>query len=127
MRGAVHVVKCEVFHTCPAKNIAHGPCHEPAGRVSAHDRPQAGAAIRGDDRHFLDVGERRPNMAIDQFERHARQENPVEKSLQDRRVAEVPNRENEPQRVRRMQSVHIGLHRRLIGVLVVITAALFCC
>ena len=46
-----------------------------------------------------------------QLEGDARQEDAVEEALQDRRIAEIPDREDEHQRLRRLQPLDIGLDR----------------
>ncbi len=58
-------------------------------------RPASAAAIGGHGRDLADIVQRSAGLAVDQLERHARQEDPVEKALEDRRIAEVPDRMND--------------------------------
>src|SRR5665213_1679647 len=118
---AVHVVEGEILRAGKWMHEgANGSLEHAARRVAHHDRAEAGTAVgchRGDLADALKV---RRGLAVDQLERDARQKYAIEETFEDCRVAVIPNRCREDQRLGRAQSVDIALNRGGADGLVVI-------
>src|SRR5581483_12152631 len=89
----------------------HGALELPARSVAHQKRAEAGPAIGRDRRQPSDAPEVRPGTAALQPKRYSRQEDPVEKALQDRRIAIVPDRVDDDEALGGEQPVDIALNR----------------
>jgi hypothetical protein len=107
-------------HTCHTARV-----HMP-GRITAQHGAKAVAAIGGDRRQPSDVAQGGLHLAVLQPETDAGKEHAVEKSFQDGRIAEVPHREHQHQRLGRTQPFHIPRHRPLVRPHLVVPAPFLC-
>ena len=122
-RRAVHVVERQIAHAVGPRHVPQRSPDHAARRIAGEDGARAGAAVGRDRCQPADVGEVRPNLPRFEAERHAGEEYAVEEPLEDRRIAEVPDREGQDEGVGGAQALDVAPNGFAIARSIVIGAA----
>ena len=112
----VHVVIGKIGDRSHETDLrAEHALHRLARRVADQHGAEPRAAIGGDGRHLRMLCRRPARCRPRKLEGDAGQEDAVEEALEDRRVAEVPDRVDDDQRLGGEQPLDIGLDVAAVG------------